>query len=87
MFGHSVLDYCVNECCRISASAGQGDWEPRVAGRNVALSEVEDRDYGVLLREMVHAYVEEQTHRASLAMRIDLLNQICQPVPAFAFEE
>lgn len=86
VFGHSILDYCVNECCRISASAGLGDWEPRVAGRKVALSGVKDRDYGILLREMVSTYVEEQTRRTSLATRIDVLNKICQPVPAFKFD-
>ena len=87
VFGHSILDYCVNECCRITASAGLEDWEPRVLRKQVALSEIKDRDYGTLLQEKIDAEVEEQTRRTSLAKRIDLLNQICQPVPGFDFEK
>ena len=87
VFAHSVLDYCVNECCRIAASAGLKDWEPRVLRKQVALSEIRDQDYGTLLRELVNADVEDQTRRTSLAKRIDLLNQICQPVPPFEFRK
>jgi hypothetical protein len=85
VFGHSILDYCVSECCRITACVGQEVWEPRVLGRKIALSEFKDRDFGTVLQEMVLDYVEEQTQRTSLSKRIDLLNQICQPVPPFTF--
>ena len=87
VFAHSILDYCVNECCRISAAAGIEDWESDVGNRKIGVAEIKGVDYATVLRQMVDAFVEEQGHRKSLVKRIDLLNQKCQPVPPFVRDE
>jgi hypothetical protein len=87
VFAHSILDYCVSECCRISATVGIEDWESDVGSRKIGVAEIKGSDYATLLRQMVDAYVEEQGRRASLVKRIDLLNQKCQPIPPFEYDE
>lgn len=83
VFAHSILDYCVNACCRISATVAPGDWELRVSRRKLALGECKDLGYSELLRTKVNEYIEEQTRRTSLVARIDLLNEKCQPAPPY----
>ena len=87
VFGHSILDYCVNECCRISAAACIGDWEADVEKRKVELAQIRASDYNTVLRQSVDNYVEEQCRSKSLVKRIDLLNRKCQPIPTFVRDD
>ena len=59
------------------------DWEQVVSGQELTLTEIKNGTYSDFLRSRVDLYAEEQTRRASLAARIDLINQKCQPAPAF----
>lgn len=83
VFAHSILDYCANECCRISARVCVADWETAISDRKVTWEEFKDGNYSDVLGSRVSAYVEDISRRASVMTRIDLLNQKCQPAPPF----
>ena len=68
VFAHSILDYCVNECCRISAAACIGDWEADVEKRKVEVAQIRGSDYTTIIRQLVDAYVEEQCRSKSLGL-------------------
>jgi hypothetical protein len=83
IFAHSVLDSAVWDWCRVCALAAPEDFEPYVAEKKVALSEVQGATSFAELRDAaINSYLDK-LERESLIKKLDLIFSLCRRPPDF----
>jgi hypothetical protein len=86
VFAHSALDACATELCELIADIAPGDWEDGVLNKRISLAELKGlQSYEAALKSVLRNHIGELA-RSSLAERLKLINQKCQPAPQMEFD-
>ena len=82
IFTHSVLDGAVLDWCRVCSMAEPTDFLPVLADRRIALRDVQQSTFPVLLNTVIRSFLDN-LERESLLKKMDLLFKVCRPPSGF----
>ncbi len=78
VFGHSIIDDCALEYCRVCALAKPEDWEPIFEKRTVTFQTLMSKGKDEIRMDLIEARLKE-LERGPLLMKIKTLLSLCKP--------
>ncbi|MGH8488530.1 MAG: hypothetical protein ACREXS_06620 [Gammaproteobacteria bacterium] len=83
VFGHSILDAALFDCCKVRAMVAPTDWLPQLRDRKVPLGDVEDQSFDELLVKVIESQLQT-LERDSLIKKAERVFQLCPPKEPFS---